>query len=605
MSSIAFTATKRLYHSASIQDFCTRLEDRARGRSIVVALARKMPRWLEYLGFFGRCIQPIVTERALPWISSADAQHGFLYCDDIFNVGTTVSHFVEHSRELSQITPRVNVYGVRKKYEDAHQQRGFELDDFEVQESLSEDGYRLFETALPVELLTLGKPYDVDFPIIEVDLPEAASAWSESEWHSRLGSIFCSVFNLTVPRQRDAGIFSFSVIDPVIQSGAASRSNEIAAPKIRLYISRQPSGATLRLVPMEIGPASADDLKSGLNLPLQNELLALYMEVAAQSRETKPFPCEPRYALLVYLSSFEFGRQVLPHMLRLIGVERLTDDAVKLPERDITLLFGPRLGSILLQRLKGHLLRPQAEIPDTRNFSVDSTIPFPTTPVKADLCALVVDQLKRDGFANRSLSEIFRESFRIIDFAKQGNNPDLTGEPQRPKYDRLRDGLPLRDLWWVALNVLPSETRRPSLHEMSVLLDFFIDLGAVVPIIEERNGQFFRSYRRGEADPIEFAELIRGLLLKYEECFPGGALPKTVFTKILAALRVYHPGSVPMEISFDVRGVVPTITSRIDGADLRLDAVSFLQSNDFIDVAKQAPELGQRQRALFDDVGGK
>jgi hypothetical protein len=141
-----------------------------------------------------------------------------------------------------------------------------------------------------------------------------------------------------------------------------------------------------------------------------------------------------------------------------------------------------------------------------------------------------------------------------------------------------------------------SNGRNTPFEEMSFLLDYYIDVGAVVPVVERVQDVYFRTYRRGEADPIEFAQLVNALLKKHEENYPDRPLMKTAFTKILSAMAIYYGHLLPLRPVFEYRGMVPRVVLDDEIETSTEDALEFLHRKGaitFEDPREQGPANGQ------------
>jgi hypothetical protein len=166
---------------------------------------------------------------------------------------------------------------------------------------------------------------------------------------------------------------------------------------------------------------------------------------------------------------------------------------------------------------------------------------------------------------------------RGIDELTEGSSPTST----RPPYSRLRNGLPLSDIWYT-LRELTKDPRIDNYEYMSFLLDFHIDNGAMVPVVECVDGIYYRLYRPGEASPLEFAEIVHWMLVEHDAMFPSQPLNTTYFTKILAAIALYHPRKLPLEPLFEFRGRVAFVITEDKVTEQAQEAVRFLAKKNII-----------------------
>jgi hypothetical protein len=207
---------KSMKQLGSISDFCLDTINCNMEDYVVVALARKMPRLLEFTCPEKIKDTNIITERALPWLSRSIYQNKiFRFADDTINVGSTLEHYIDYTK---------------KKFPDA----GYELFSYALNEKnekhktinkiiqlvdksyipykFTREDYNNFESSLPSELMTLGKPYDLDFPIINIPLKENLKNKQPEFWLNHFSQFFKSCHHLTTFSQRNAGITSITLI---------------------------------------------------------------------------------------------------------------------------------------------------------------------------------------------------------------------------------------------------------------------------------------------------------------------------------------------------------------------------------------------------------
>jgi len=552
-----------------------------------------MPRLLEYTSVLQKSPCAVITERALPWLTKEECQsRPFMFCDDILNVGSTLDHHVAYAEEHLGVIPSIRVFATREKMATLHSRSPLQAKDISVDKTFDEAGYWEFETDLPQRLLTLGKPYDIDFPLLYCPLTEEAAQWSAETWFESLQGAFSSVWNLTIPRQAEAGILSFSLIEPIENPMAlpvhqAPKGNA-PPPKIRIYVNQRDK--QLVFAPMCIPAISSEFLKSGPPSVCTQEIKALWDRYSELPMIGTPFSQEPLYNFLVYLLSFDYGHIFVPYFSDAIPKALAAEP--KLDELDAGLLFGPSVATVIVDCLNAVLAQ---RVPPANRHVRSATSRAPETTINPRLVETISQSLLDAGFQGASPSKVFREVFRVLDSIAKGNDPDVSGE--MPEYDRLRRGVSLCDLWLL----ISRHSNRPgiAIDEMSFLLDYFIDIGAVVPIVENVDGVYIRSYRRGEADPIEMAQVLHGLLKMHEELFPGCPMKKTAFTKILSALAVYHGDLLPLEPVFEFRGMMSYV--RLDGivGDQFEETVEFLRKKNVIELRQAEPPKDDSQMVLF------
>ena len=531
-------------------DFRDAVFSRTDKADLIVAIARKMPRLLEYLDYIGQSIPPIVTERALPWISNAELRRIHArFCDDVLNVGTTASHYTDYALNRGLKRASIVVYARREQHQDRKEQNKLSKHGLKVFESFNEESYWRFETALPQLLLSTGKPYDLDFPIISLPISDSDASRSVEEWLSLLRRLYPSVNNLTTPSQRRAGVASFSLIEPLkISLGSFTDAYDKRHPpivKIRLYIDTNQK--TLHIVPMCIPAFQSVSLQSSTVIT-DPDLNNLYLNLRKRFNDGSPFPLEPLYNLVIYLISHEYGRLFLSKFKQLL--EHLDDRKPTLSTTDLCFIFGKNVALELQDFLGERLLQDTTLIPirDTELVSP----PF-EKPLNLDLVKEVVEKLRKRKYECCPVTVLIRESLRILDKIVEANDPK---DIHMTDYSRLRTGFSLCDLWWIAQEICTDDDK-PQYEEMSFLLDYYVDLGVIVPVVGLVDKSYCRVYRRGEADPIEYARFIHQLLKEHDKVYPTSPLTTTWLTKILAAQSIYHIGIVPLDPVFDFMGTVP------------------------------------------------
>ena len=462
-----------------------------------------------------------------------------------------------------------------------------------VLRSFDERSYWQFETALPQVLLSVGKPYDLDFPIISVPLSETDASRSVEEWHALLQRVFPNVCNLTTPSQRLAGVASFTLLEPLDISLEDLVRSYSALPgsaqvvKIRLYISQR--ARVIRVVPICIPIVEEEAIRS--NGSLRDPALDdLFTSLVARVRDADPFPLEPRYNCLVYLASFEYGRLFLGQL------RRLAEDAgpwrPAISEADVRLLFGHDMAPSLAHKLRERL---NGECPKVGIHRRKLGDPPLAEPLDSSLAEYVLTELVAGGYEGAPVTNLVREALKIVDRQVEADDPS---NPPRKDYARLRTGLSLCDLWWIARK-LCAIPEKPSFAAMSFLLDYYIDLGVIVPVVTKVRSLYCRVYRRGEADPVEYAQLVHQLLIEHEEAHPNSSLDTTFFTKIMAAQAIYHPGLVPLEPVFDLYGAVPYVALPEAVERQTMRALEFLRDKGVIHLVTPDDAKDDQQLPLF------
>lgn len=245
-----------------VEDILDRKDDE---QVTIVAIARKMPRIFEYIMNLENIPCEIITDRALPWLSSENySKAKMIFCDDVLNVGSTLAHHINYAQNLGLKDVEVKVFARRKSRSKLCSGSPFSKLNLSVVNSYDEKSYWRFETALPLELLSIGKPFAIDFPIFYLRISEKDSKKSPEEWLEHFKSIFLSVHNLTTLSQRSAGISSISIIEPFefsLEQYVDPNAIKLdPPPKIRLYISK--NSRQMLIVPMCVPSIVCDFLRT-------------------------------------------------------------------------------------------------------------------------------------------------------------------------------------------------------------------------------------------------------------------------------------------------------------------------------------------------------
>lgn len=536
---------------------------------VIVAIARKMPRVLERTGLTGNSPCPIVSERALPWLVGDLAREARLtFCDDVLNYGTTLAHHVQYVRSHGLNDVRVAVFARHAGHRDTHESLGFaEPTTFSIT-AFDDEYYHEFETALPLELAALGKPYDLDFPIIEVPLLDPP-AHTGSEWLAWLKEHFDSVHDLTTPAHRKAGVLAFTIVAPYV---ATSASTDVLNAKLRLYIT---SSKVLRVVPIAIAACSASALET-YTFP-DARLQDVWKRLLPYAAPGAVFALEPLYALWLYLHSLDYARPFITTLQATPGFGPPT-----LSFTDLCFLYGQPFARELKPRLEAIMMTP-------REAATGVAPPLPAI-VKSALVNDIIQQLCAEGYEGSPGPDVIRATMRALDsITRPANKHDLA-------YARLRIGLPLGDLWQI-VRAVSNDRYRDKFEYVSFLLDYHVDIGAVVPVIEQIGDTYYRSYRGGEATPLEFAAFAHDALRWHDRYFPDTPLTLTAFTKMLSALAIFHEGKLPLRPVFEFHGSVPYLVSDDAMGEQVEEAVSFLVRKNVI--RREDPPTDDPQLRLF------
>jgi hypothetical protein len=327
---------------------------------IIVAIARKMPRVLERTGLTSICPCPVVSDRALPWtLPTLHAAASIVFSDDVVNAGTTVSHYAQYARTHGKENIRLAAFARRKSQSSHHRELGLDVPATYFSHDFDDDYYWQFETALPAELLTLGKPYDLDFPILNLPLSSDARNWDSDDWLRFFDDRFKSVHELTTHSQRDRSILSFTIIEP-FRANPLSGATETHS-KVRCYVDR--SQGVVRIVPMCVSSIPEKQLASQVKFS-HTGIQELWSTMVTRCLVGEPFAFEPQFQLLTFLRSLDYAEPSFRRFRPLLAAT-------------------PRWTSVTFVCFSEPLWPGRSNLRSTTSLTKDSANPSPVVPTGA------------------------------------------------------------------------------------------------------------------------------------------------------------------------------------------------------------------------------
>ena len=448
---------------------------------MVVLIARKMPRLAELfrLSFGDRAL--VLSDLAIPFAHRFIAQQRVAIVDDVVNVGSTLQHAHDCVKACGAATIRLFALGTKNR--EKSENTPIEYSRFEP---LSEKAYDDLVTEVPAAIRQLAKPYDLEFPIIHCRLAAPArSAYTLLEWlRDRYGPAL--VHDLTC-RFDTSGLSRFTL---------DKHGSDEGNVKLRLYVDERQMACNL--VPFAIPPNLQREI--AIHSDRARSLLHV-LEEALTSSPTKAslWPDEARCRARLFCRSLDLGLAALDDL----GEVLVLDSAHAYSLHDAELLFGPVIRSV--DRHPVPTVRPDAPLAQTQATTVPGS-PF-LNKSREFAGGMFLERIRTAAGSTDAVSlfacifDVVAELVGASDANKYSLDwPFSKEEVRKHRYLRLRVGPTFEDLVQIMgkLDAKAPHGALPLRNLVSMLLDFAIDAGAVVPTTAKYGDWLFRIYRKGE-----------------------------------------------------------------------------------------------------------
>ncbi len=455
---------------------------------VVVLVARKMPRLMECLGLdFGKdCV--VISDLAIPFAYHLFRDSRVAIIDDVVNVGTTLAN--AHSRVLACGAQKICLFALAAQQRDSRQRRQNLLDKLQLRVRYA--SYQPFDKnehvelswSVPRALGFIAKPYDLEFPLIACHFTPPFSlnseifAWLQEKYGKE------SVHRLNRPKACDLGLSRFTV-----DIRAESELNT----KLRLYLDEKTQ--TCNLVPFCIPPSSrAFETKE----EYAKHMVATLMKRLSNAPEgSEVFPGESMLRLGLFMQSLDFGMSMLDEIGEILTVQESPPFNID----DASLLFGPDMRKIPAEGCAPcTAITLMAGAPES---------PFLKHYIKGDNGNGFLQTIRDRASCNDRytlFSALFKELAETVGSSCLANYelnwPYSNKQIKENPYLRLRIGPTFEDLVVIMSKLWDvSDSDKGTLrNQVSALLDWAIDEGAVVPTIAEYENQLYRIYRKGEEE---------------------------------------------------------------------------------------------------------
>lgn len=457
---------------------------------IVVLVARKMPRLAEIFDSnFGNSVV-VITDLAIPFCHQIFKNSRVAVIDDVINVGSTVDNARTQAMACGAST--CHLFAIARKDHSCL----IDLSEISLVDSepMDESEYKDFVRQIPAAMQLVAKPYDLDFPVIKCVLrPPFNTAGDVTAWFKEH---FGSQLHVHTTELEEKHELSRLTVDFPVFRGINL--------KARFYFDFKSHECNVVpiVIPTQFSLEQAYDKSTwpGTIWSVLVELLDSSPDGACLWRE------EPLARGELFVHSLAFARKVLSETGEVIAMKGVFPFSVK----DAGLLFGPTMVTRVIAINEDMELQP-CDLNIGLLESVDDQCadePFSGHLTKVDREKIQhegIDAIEQSdiGGAFQSLFEKLSSVVGATDVNHYSLSWPFSKEEVTIKpYLRLRVGFTFKDLLSFfelrVMRLLDTGTSARAL--VSVLLDHYIDSGALVPAIAKYDGVFYRVYRKGERD---------------------------------------------------------------------------------------------------------
>ena len=524
---------------------------------IVVLVARKMPRLMEILDLSFPRGSTVLTDLAIPFSHQLFKDKRVAIVDDIINVGTTMGNAQQQAEACGAAQCKLFALGARK-----HSNR-IPLSELLLveQDPMEESEYAEFVRHVPAALQLISKPYDMDFPVVECFLRppfrDRDNIWA---WFS--GRFGDRAHLLTSGLEERIGLVRISVDFP---------AGPGANLKARLYFDT--SAGTCNVIPMAVpprfsfNPAYAENSWPGTVWNILSNLASGTPAGAALWVE------EPLARAELFVHSLAFVSEVLRETSEILAVQ----DPLPFSLEDASLAFGPGFARAIAD---AHELDTHTKTDLDERIFRSSKPAAEGEPLRSNMPKEHLEKIESQSKklaecgdwsgAFCALFESLSDAVGAANVSSYKLNWPFNADIVKDKpYLRLRVGYSFKDLVSFFQTTCSRfiESALPIRSIVSILLDQFIDSGALVPAIANYNGSYYRVYRKGENEFWE--KEVNRVLYAWQCC--ERPLSLTRFAKLQAILAFSAEASTSVVPDVMERGNVgylpPSVVDR-SGAEI-------------------------------------
>jgi len=510
---------------------------------IIILTARKMPRIFEALGIKLASKPLIISDLAIPFVTTFLSDSRIAIIDDIVNHGSTLTHI---HNSVSAYKP-----AVIKMFSLARRSSTPLLSiSYASPSCLSDDEYTAYVRTVPAVISYLCKPYDLAFPIINAQyrapLRSATDlvAWLRGHFGEKQVHVIPSPYPNS-PVRRVSILFSLT---PSSQR------------KIRLFFDDAWAPRFCTVVPMVIG-----DNNQGEEFTASGNEWSI-LSSRGKLNENPEFFLDGQTALNMFLNSLRWFWDIFPSFAPVL------DPVALFSKNDAALVFGPSLPEPLLTGIEA--IKETSGMRKLTPF-VSTVSPFLLKIQSQKILESAAHRLP-EGISGAGI-DVYGYVLALIEVISEyvGTQdpreykldwPFSRREIEKNPYLRLRVGPTFADLLALCskLHALVCSSPLPDDLEnsLSITLDALIDQGSVVPTFANYGAKLFRIYRKGESPAQELLEKI-----SYAVAAHGKPVSPTRLSKLLTVLSHSEKYSKVLTSSARTRGYVAGAPKTVIGAE--------------------------------------
>ena len=508
---------------------------------VCVVVARKMPRLLQVFKLdFGRSL--IISDFAIPFCRDYIRGARVAIIDDLINVGSTMAHAQQCVVASGASDYKLFAIGKRTSSRDLHGHVQLVFP-----EPLSSEAYNSIVSEVPKYLMSLAKPYDLEFPII----PCRYSAPITSS-----GQLL-AVLQERIPLERIHDFGACSCFPWLHRITVDYPTEDGTNCKLRFYCDD--STFSCNVTPFVIH-SRLDTFLASTPSAFQKPILDhLVRALALAPEQVDLWPYESTLRVRMFTQSWEFGLSAIDEFADVLSLKSV--DTISIA--DAALLLGPDATSVLRDSANLLLDGPKSDysLPRTDDGYTSTLI----TKLDEQMQGTFVDRVRKAA-NSRHEPTLFRAVFEVISQLVGAENEELyqiewpfTRQQvlQNPVL-RLKVGPTFCDLVEIMSELLPNAADQPIQNLVSTLLDVTIDTGEVVPTLSCYDNHFVRIYRKGESK--ERDSMVDRMLYALK-CY-GKPLSMTRMSKVAAVLAFSAEYEDALWPSTAERGNVATLRKK-------------------------------------------
>lgn len=551
-------AQKKDWYEHSFTNWDNRFET---SEGLNVLIARKAPRMVEYEKTHGKLhdnnLSTLVSEHALPFIMWDDYPR-ISVVDDAIYYGTTFENVISWLKTIRYFTDRQPLTKNNLIANPVVRAKGSKvLDNIDLTgvEVISDENIPYYIERLTTSFLELGKPFDIEFPILYFHKPSSFFYYPDE-----ILSILKNIFEVEVYRvnhinaQADSEentpsdtttqnkIADFHTNYSIIfSSSLAEGKSNMEFAKFRLFVSKNeicltsyvPSVFSEDILteesPLFVGTLFESLWKEAYVPPIKDlipsaeksyldYLLRIYKvekidryQWDYQQEQVELLRQRSLMILANYFCSYAYLLKKKRQIIRLS--EQLGCQITGLKLYDLQLLFGPKLASVFITKLNEcwednqiplafTLPEPAVLSPEFLDFLTKDVIP---EPYADNYYSENEQDWRRSENLSESLSSMFNNMHFHIEKASRGNQPNT--------FERLRFGVSYDSMYY-NLSRKQKHTIGDNMYlSLHWWMDKKIDEGSIVPKydkVQYLNKYYWRRlFRAGENEDRYFGQLVR------------------------------------------------------------------------------------------------